>query len=123
MSVSRSRSILSPNNSGNFETSNGIANGNSAGSSVGASSGGSSRSSGYVKDRYTEELPSQQLRLLCEHLDEMQVWTQLAEVMQLRPADVKVSKLNWRQLHSLAPTLTLSSALRQMPLKSSLRSF
>lgn len=89
MSVSRSRSILSPNNSGNFEASNGITNGNSAGSSVGIGAGGSSRSSGYVKDRYIEELPSQQLRLLCEHLDEMQVWMQLAEVMQLRPADVK----------------------------------
>ncbi|XP_054741361.1 serine/threonine-protein kinase pelle [Anastrepha obliqua] len=83
MSVSRSRSALSPNNS--------ITNGNnSGGSGIGVGGGGSSSSSsGYVKDRYIHELPLQQLRLLCEHLDEMQIWKQLAEIMQLRPADVK----------------------------------
>uniref|UniRef100_W8C2U4 non-specific serine/threonine protein kinase n=1 Tax=Ceratitis capitata TaxID=7213 RepID=W8C2U4_CERCA len=85
MSVQRSRSALSPNNSGNIEASNSTVNG----SNIIGGAGGSSSSSGYIKDRYIDELPSQQLRLLCEHLDEMQVWMQLAEVMQLRPADVK----------------------------------
>ncbi|XP_067615349.1 serine/threonine-protein kinase pelle [Eurosta solidaginis] len=84
MSASRSRSALSPNNSDNFKSNNGIRN-----VSIDANSGGSSKSSGYIKDRYIHEMPLQQLRLLCEHLDEMQVWMQLAEVMQLRAADVK----------------------------------